>query len=158
MPERIPRGYKIKMKLGWSQSLGFVLTVDQLARQIRMSCPRKIEQLSELLLSGQVIVKPKHVACEWFYELEPGETPAEGHPDRAECERLKSICRTACGLIIYMGNVIPEVVGPNNALCGNGGQPSNELCVGNPDPQPSSRTSPHGDVDQGARDGLAVWR
>ena len=60
-------------------------------------------------------------------------SPPEDHPDHAECERLKSVARTANGLIIYMGNVVPEIVGPNNVLCGCAGEPSNELCVGNPE-------------------------
>ena len=106
---------------GWhgEKTLGFTLLLDYERKTVTMSARDALERLARDLLKDQVIIQPKHVMTDEFYDIPAGEVPHESDPSyRAVMERM-ALTRTGLGLCIWLENAYPQAVPAINALCVN---------------------------------------
>ena len=104
---------------GWhgNKFVGFTLTLNDERESVNIAAPDSVAQLSKELLGDSVRLSPKHALTKEFFELQPGEMPVEGDPERDTKLADMSKVRHALGVSIWLSNVYIEIMRGNGRLC-----------------------------------------
>ena len=106
----------------WRKVLGFKVTVDDKEGTVSMSCEAVIETMFRTYLKGQLTYDAKLPMRD--VELEAGEVPPPGDPDRIPYLQMQTETRSLLGLLIWVSIAYPQVSMATNKGCGFMANPS----------------------------------
>ena len=106
----------------WKKVLGFRFDVNDKKGTVTMSCETVIEEMAEKFLPGQLRYDAKLPMRD--VELEAGEVPPVGHPERDAYLSMQSETRSILGLLLWVSIAYPQIIMATNKGCGFMSNPS----------------------------------
>ena len=109
----------------WKKVLGFRFNVNDKESTVTMSCETVIEEMAEKFLPGQLRYDAKLPMRD--VELEAGEVPPVGHPERDAYLSMQSETRSILGLLLWISIAYPQIIMATNKGCGFMANPSHSV-------------------------------
>ena len=93
---------------GWKKVLGWDAVIDRDERTVAFECPSVLEAAKNRFLRDSSIITPRHIMTPSLMDLELGEVPPEGHPDRASMLAMQAEGASLLGLMIWITERYPQ--------------------------------------------------
>ena len=93
---------------GWKKVLGWDAIIDRDERTVSFECPSVLEAAKNRFLRDSSLITPRHIMTPSLMDLELGEVPPEGDPDRASMLAMQAEGASLLGLMIWITERYPQ--------------------------------------------------
>ena len=109
---------------GWRKVLGYTAVIDASDKSVTFSCYPVVEAAVREHFKDMPTYQPVHLYSAHVTQLERGQPPPVGSPDKAMWEQMRDANRRLLGLLIWVSEVYPQVKWIVGFLCGDAQYPT----------------------------------